>query len=205
MLHELFVLGHVSFVWLFAGYFWDLCLLLELFALGHVNCVFTCASWIWFSIPDMRVLFCVYLNLFFDIFYLRQVLYLRDVSVTCVMFLCLIVFTWACPSVSCRLWIFSMGRICMSILTQVIHVWVMFSFLVGPSWSPFWPCGHWNLCRRSWPSFDLEHGCTRCFIAVIFYVFFEHQIFIGFPMQFLCTCMQLCTIYALFVHFLCAF
>jgi hypothetical protein len=41
MLHELFVLGHVSFVWLFAGYFWDLCLLLELFVLGHVNCVFT--------------------------------------------------------------------------------------------------------------------------------------------------------------------
>ena len=123
-----FVLGHVSFVWLFTGYFWDLCVLLELFALGHVNCVFTCASWIWFSIPYMRVLFCVYLNLFFDIFYLRQVLYLRDVSVTCVMFLCLIVFTWACPSVSCRLWIFSMGRICTSILTQVTHVWLIFSF-----------------------------------------------------------------------------
>ena len=79
----------------------------------------------------MRVLFCVYLNLFLDIFYLQHVLYLRDVSVTCVMFLCLIVFTWACPSVSCRLWIFSMGRICMSILTRVIHVRVIFSFLVG--------------------------------------------------------------------------
>ena len=54
MLHELFVLGHVSFVWLFAGYFWDLCVLLELFALGHVSCVFTCASWILLSIPYIR-------------------------------------------------------------------------------------------------------------------------------------------------------
>ena len=139
MLLELFVLGHVSFVWLFAGYFWDLCMLLELFALGHASCVFTCASWIWLSIPYMRVLFCVYLNVFIDVFYLRQLLYLRDVSVTCVMFLCLIVFTWACPSVRCRLWIFSMGRICTSILTQsnscVTHIF--FS-----SWSPFWPCGH---------------------------------------------------------------
>ena len=83
MLLELFVLGHVSFVWLFAGYFWDLCVLLELFALGHVSCVFTCASWIWLSIPYMRVLFCVYFNLFFGVFYLRQLFYLRDVSVTC--------------------------------------------------------------------------------------------------------------------------
>ena len=70
----------------------------------------------------LGVLFCVCLNLFFDVFYLRQLFYLRDVSVTCVMFLCLIVFTWACPSVRCRLWIFSMGRICTSILTQVTHV-----------------------------------------------------------------------------------
>ena len=93
MLLELFVLGHVSFVWLFAGYFWDLCVLLELFALGHVSCVFTCASWILLSIPYIRVLFCVCLNLFFDVFYLRQLFYLRDVSVTCVMFLCLLVFT----------------------------------------------------------------------------------------------------------------
>ena len=93
MLLELFVLGHVSFVWLFAGYFWDLCMLLELFALGHVSCVLACASWIWLSIPYMRALFCVYLNLFFDAFYLRQLIYLRDVSVTCVMFLCLVVFT----------------------------------------------------------------------------------------------------------------
>ena len=69
MLLELFVLGHVSFVWLFAGYFWDLCMLLELFALGHVSCVFTCASWIWLSVPYMRVLFCVYLNVFFDVFF----------------------------------------------------------------------------------------------------------------------------------------
>ena len=69
MLLELFVLGHVSFVWLFAGYFWDLCVLLELFALGHVSCVFTCASCIWLSVPYMRVLFCVYLNVFFDVFF----------------------------------------------------------------------------------------------------------------------------------------
>jgi len=60
--------------------------LLELFALGHVSCVFTCASWISLSIPYIRVLFCVYLNLFFDVFYLRQLFCLRDVSVTCVMF-----------------------------------------------------------------------------------------------------------------------
>ena len=62
MLLELFVLGHVSFVWLFAGHVWDLCMLLELFALGRVSCVFNCASWIWLSIPYMRVLFCVYLH-----------------------------------------------------------------------------------------------------------------------------------------------
>ena len=54
LLEFFFVLGHVSFVWLFAGYFWDLCVLLELFALGHVSCVFTCASWILLSIPYIR-------------------------------------------------------------------------------------------------------------------------------------------------------
>ena len=42
MLLELFVLGHVSFVWLFAGYFWDLFMLLELFALGHVSVSVVC-------------------------------------------------------------------------------------------------------------------------------------------------------------------
>ena len=68
------------------------CVLLELFALGHVSCVFTCASWISLSIPYIRVLFCVYLNLFFDVFYLRQLFFLRDVSVTCDV-LCLLVFT----------------------------------------------------------------------------------------------------------------
>ena len=41
----------------------------------------------------LGVLFCVCLNLFFDVFYLRQLFYLRDVSATCVMFLCLLVFT----------------------------------------------------------------------------------------------------------------
>ena len=62
-----------------------MCVLLELFAVGHVSCVFTCASWIWLSIPYIRVLFCVYLNLFLDVFYLRQLFYLRDV---CFCYLC---------------------------------------------------------------------------------------------------------------------
>ena len=66
-------------------------MLLELFALGHVSCVFTCASWILLSIPYIRgTVFCVCLNLFFDVFYLRQLFYLRDVSA---MFLCLLVFS----------------------------------------------------------------------------------------------------------------
>ena len=84
MLLELFVLGHVSFVGLFAGYFCDLCMLLELFALGHVSCVFTCASWIWLSIPYMRVLFCVYLNLFFGCFLLATTVLLER----CFCYLC---------------------------------------------------------------------------------------------------------------------
>ena len=60
MLLELFVLGHVSFVWLFAGYFWDLCMLLELVALGHVSCVFTCASWIWLSVLYEGTVLCLF-------------------------------------------------------------------------------------------------------------------------------------------------
>ena len=34
----------------------------------------------------LGVLFCVCLNLFFDVFYLRQLFYLRDVSATCDVF-----------------------------------------------------------------------------------------------------------------------
>ena len=165
----------------------------------------------------LGVLFCVCLNLFFDVFYLRQLFYLRDVSATCVMFLCLLVFTWACPSVSCSLWVFSMGRICISILAQVTHVWLRLLFC---SWSPFWPCGHWSLCRRSWPSFDLGHGCTRCVIAVVFYVFYCKPNLHWYPyalFALFCTCYAifvhllctflhvLCISYALFMHFLCTF
>ena len=228
MLHELFVLGHVSFVWLFAGYFWDLCVLLELFALGHVSCVFTCASWILLSIPYIRVLFCVCLNLFFDVFYLRQLFYLRDVSATCVMFLCLLVFTWACPSVSCSLWVFSMGRICISILAQVTHVWLIFSFLVGR---------HFGLvgieASVEGLGLPLTWGVAVLDVLLLLFsmFFIANQIFTDILMQFLlffCTCYAifvhllwtflhflcisyalfmhcLCTFYALFMHFLCAF
>ena len=208
-----FVLGHVSFVWLFAGYFWDLCVLLELFALGHVSCVFTCASWILLSIPYIRVLFCVCLNLFFDVFYLRQLFYLRDVSATCVMFLCLLVFTWACPSVSCSLWVFSMGRICISILAQVTHVWLIFSFLVGR---------HFGLVGieafveglglpLTWGMAVLDVLlllCSMFFIAnQIFTDILMHLLlFFALVMRFLCTCCALvCTFYAFLMHFLCIF
>ena len=68
MLFELFVFGHISFVRLFANYFWDLYMLYEFFVFGHVSWEFICVSWIWLSIPYMRVLFCDYLNLFFDVF-----------------------------------------------------------------------------------------------------------------------------------------
>ena len=38
MLFEFFVFGHISFVWLFANYFWNLYMLYELFVFGHVSC-----------------------------------------------------------------------------------------------------------------------------------------------------------------------
>ena len=38
MLFELFVFGHISFVRLFANYFWNLYMLYELFVFGHVSC-----------------------------------------------------------------------------------------------------------------------------------------------------------------------
>ena len=172
----------------------------------------------------LGVLFCVCLNLFFDVFYLRQLFYLRDVSATCVMFLCLLVFTWACPSVSCSLWVFSMGRICISILAQVTHVWLIFSFLVGR---------HFGLVgiEASVEGLGLPLTCGMAVLDVLlllfsmfffckpnlhwypyaFFALFWHLLcdfcalvvhfcaFYAFLMHFLCI------VYALFMHFLCAF
>jgi hypothetical protein len=154
----------------------------------------------------LGVLFCVCLNLFFDVFYLRQLFYLRDVSATCVMFLCLLVFTWACPSVSCSLWVFSMGRICISILARVTHVRLIFSFLVGR---------HFGLVGID--AFVEGLGLPLTWgmavldvLLLLFSVFFCKSNLHWFPyaifkhvfalvIRFLCT--FLCTSYALFVHF----
>ena len=113
-------------------------------------------------------------------------------------------------------------------------MWLLIACLVT-SWSLFWPRRHWSLCVRSWPSFGLEHGCTRCVFAVKFYVFwktkpslvslsnfdalFMHVSFVSFTLSmhflhffihFLCTFYAflinfLCISYALFMHFLCIF
>ena len=113
-------------------------------------------------------------------------------------------------------------------------MWLLIACLVT-SWSLFWPRRHWSLCVRSWPSFGLEHGCTRCVFAVKFYVFwktkpslvslsnfdalFMHVSFVSFTLfmhflhffiHFLCTFYAflinfLCISYALFMHFLCIF
>ena len=95
-------------------------------------------------------------------------------------------------------------------------MWLLIACLVT-SWSLFWPRRHWSLCVRSWPSFGLEHGCTRCVFAVKFYVFWKtkpslvslsnfdallmHVSFVSFTlfMHFLCIS------YQLFMHFLCSF
>ena len=154
----------------------------------------------------LGVLFCVCLNLFFDVFYLRQLFYLRDVSATCVMFLCLLVFTWACPSVSCSLWVFSMGRICISILAQVTHVWLIFSFLVAR---------HFGLVGIEAFVEGLGLPLTwsmavQDVLLLLFSMFFiANQIFTDILMHFLLffalVMRFLCTFYALFVHFLCTF
>ena len=217
-----FVLGHVSFVWLFAGYFWDPCVLLELFALGHVSCVFTCASWILLSIPYIRVLFCVCLNLFFDFFLLATTVLLERCFCYLCDVLCLLVFTWACPSVSCSLWVFSMGRICISILAQVTHVWLIFSFLVGRHFGlvgieAFVGLGlplTWGsccfLCFLLQTKSSLISLCIFCSFCTCYATFvhllctFLHFlcIFNALVMHFLCIFMHfLCTFYALFVHF----
>ena len=113
-------------------------------------------------------------------------------------------------------------------------MWLLIACLVT-SWSLFWPRRHWSLCVRSWPSFGLEHGCTRCVFAVKFYVFwktkpslvslsnfdalFMHVSFVSFTLfmhflhffiHFLCTFYAflinfLCISYALFMHVLCIF
>ena len=109
-------------------------------------------------------------------------------------------------------------------------MWLLIACLVT-SWSLFWPRRHWSLCVRSWPSFGLEHGCTRCVFAVKFYVFwktkpslvslsnfdalFMHVSFVSFTLfmhflhffiHFLCTFMHfLSTFYAFLMHFLCIF
>ena len=144
-------------------------------------------------------------------FYLRQLFYLRDVSATCVMFLCLLVFTWACPSVSCSLWVFSMGRICISILDQVTHVWLIFSFLVGR---------HFGLVGIEafveGLGLPLTWGMAALDVLLLLFsmFFIANQIFtdilmhfllfFALVMRFLCTCCALfCTFYAFLMHFLC--
>ena len=113
-------------------------------------------------------------------------------------------------------------------------MWLLIACLVT-SWSLFWPRRHWSLCVRSWPSFGLEHGCTRCVFAVKFYVFwktkpslvslsnfdalFMHVSFVSltlfmhflhFFIHFVCTFYAflinfLCISYAVFMHFLSTF
>ena len=186
-------LGPVYVTWAFCTWACQLCVYLCILDLasgslyeGTVLCLFECVLW------------CL--------FYLRQLIYLRDVSVTCVVFLCLVVFTWACPSVSCRLWIFSMGRICMSILTQVTHVWLIFSFLVGRHFGlvgaqafveglglPLtWSMAALDVLLLLFSAFFLQIKSSLISLC-IFCVFFALVI------RFLCT------FYALFVHFLCTF
>jgi hypothetical protein len=183
----------VYVTWAFCTWACQLCVYLCILDLafdslyeGTVLCLFECVLW-WF-------------------FYLQRLIYLRDVSVTCVIFLCLVVFTWACPSVSFRLWIFSMGRICISILTQVTHVWLIFSFLVGR---------HFGLVGIE--AFVEGLGLPLTWgmavldvLLLLFSVFFCKSNLHWFPyaifkhvfalvIRFLCT--FLCTSYALFVHF----
>ena len=161
----------------------------------------------------LGVLFCVCLNLFFDVFYLRQLFYLRDVSATCVMFLCLLVFTWACPSVSCSLWVFSMGRICISILAQVTHVWLIFSFLVGRHFGlvgiesfveglglPLtWGMAVLDVLLLLFSMFFYCKPNLHWYPFALFALFCTcYAIFV----HLLCICLQfLCISYALFMHF----
>ena len=128
--------------------------------------------------------------------------------------LCLVVFTWACPSVSCRLWVFSMGRICIAILAQVTHVWLIVSFLVG---SNFGLVGIETFVQGlglplAWSTAVLD------VLLLLFSVFFCKSNLHWFLMHCLCTFLHLlrnlstlllhfwCNLYALFFwHFLCVF
>ena len=120
--------------------------------------------------------------------------------------------------------IFSMGRICISILAQVTHVWLIFSFLVGR---------HFGLVgiEAFVEGFGLPLAWSIAVLDVLLLLFsaffLANQIFTDFLMQFscifwhllfdlcallrifyafLCTFMHfLCTFYALFVYFLCTF
>ena len=216
-----FVLGHVSFVWLFAGYFWDLCVCyLSFLHLGmSVVCLLVHLGFC-FRFLILGVLFCVCLNLFFDVFYLRQLFYLRDVSATCVVFLCLLVFTWACPSVSCSLWVFSMGRICISILAQVTHVWLIFSFLVGRHFGlvgieasveglglPLtWGVAVLDVLLLLFSMFLLQTKSSL--ISLCIFCSFLHLLcdFCALVVHcFACFMHFVCTFYACFMHFFCAF
>ena len=94
-------------------------------------CVYLCILDLAFDSLYEGTVLCLFEFVLWCFLLATTVLLERCFCYLCVMFLCLIVFTWACPSVRCRLWIFSMGRICTSILTQVTHVWLIFSFLVG--------------------------------------------------------------------------
>ena len=113
--------------------------------------------------------------------------------------------------------IFSMGRICMSILAQVTHVWLIFSFLVGR---------HFGLVgiEAFVEGFGLPLAWSIAVLDVLLLLFsaffLANQIFTDFLMQFscifwhllfdLCALLRifyalLCTFYALFMHFLCTF
>ena len=116
--------------------------------------------------------------------------------------------------------IFSMGRICISILAQVTHVWLKFSFLVGR---------HFGLVgiEAFVEGFGLPLAWSIAVLDVLLLLFsaffLANQIFTDFLMQFssiFCTCYSicvhfcaffmrfyalLCTFYALFMHFLCTF
>ena len=99
-------------------------------------------------------------------------------------------------------------------------MWLLIACLVT-SWSLFWPRRHWSLCVRSWPSFGLEHGCTRCVFAVKFYVFwktkpslvslsnfdalFMHVSFVSFTLFMHFMHFFFCISYQLFMQFLCTF
>ena len=123
---------HVSLVWFFAGYLWNLyepvyvpC---ELFVfLGMSVGVYLCISDLFFIVFPFLFAGTVLRFLAFVLWgvILATTVFL-EICFTCVMIVCLIIIyftcTCACPSVSCKLWAFFMATICTSTLTQVTHV-----------------------------------------------------------------------------------